>query len=431
MSTTNDTTVNAKLNTIQPIEGAKDVAANTSRTINPIDGTNGRFEWYQYNDDLRIIHCRDDDTFHAGSIVKALGSTKLPKDWLRNKQTIELLEGFMKLGEFSHVLLTTQKTKFNDIKIIEGTYIHRLLVNHFAMWISPKYAYKISVLLDDHFELKRRIEENRALEDKNKTLIQKVDELLDNNRTLIAKNDELLSKNDELLQINRDQTDTLNKMRRDMKSIKASAESIAPIASSLKNRVSSPLSEEYLLVRYSNDNGSTVDVYYKAVNPNTIKKEKIDISSYWIHQSFANSVDAQNRLLDLLQSNGMLIKLDRRAKSFKIRSYHLNKLRTIIENDLNGALNVESSEISTEATDIRDKSTVNQSAELFNGYPLDYCTEVCNRWKIDMNILSTIIERKSRYGKYPVRLHPTDGLCYRRSVNGKTIYYKLPYDAFE
>ena len=49
----------------------------------------------------------------------------------------------------------------------------------------------------------------------------------------------------------------------------------------------------------------------------------------------------------------------------------------------------------------------------------------------DYDILSTIIERKTRYGKYPVRLHPTDGLCYRRSVNGKTIYYKLPYDAFE
>lgn len=396
----------------------------SSRTIMPIEGTNGRFEWYTYNEDLRIIHSVEDDMFHAGSIVKALGSMKLPKDWVRNKQTVELFAGFSSMGEFSSTQLIDEKETFNHIHCIKGTYIHRLLVNHFAIWISPKYAYKISVLLDDHFELQRRVEENRALSGENKTLMQKVDELLVNNQTLIRKNDELL-------QINRDQTDTLNKMRKDMKSIKASAESIAPIASSLKNRVSSPLSEEYLLVRYSNDNGSTVDIYYKAVNPNTIKKEKIDISSYWIHQSFANAVDAQNRLLDLLQSNGMLIKLDRRAKSFKIRSYHLNKLRTIIENDLNGALNVESSEISTEVTDIRDKSTVNQSAELFNGYPLDYCTKVCNRWKIDMNILSTIIERKSRYGKYPVRLHPTDGLCYRKSVNGKTIYYKLPCDAFE
>jgi hypothetical protein len=39
MQTTNDTTVKA------------------SRTVTPIKGTNGRFEWYQYNDDLnKLIH---------------------------------------------------------------------------------------------------------------------------------------------------------------------------------------------------------------------------------------------------------------------------------------------------------------------------------------------------------------------------------------
>jgi hypothetical protein len=33
----------------------------------------------------------------------------------------------------------------------KGTYIHRLLTNHFASWYSPKYSYKILLILDDLF----------------------------------------------------------------------------------------------------------------------------------------------------------------------------------------------------------------------------------------------------------------------------------------
>ena len=394
----------------------------SSRTITPIEGTNGRFEWYQYNEDLRIIHCKDDDTFHAGSILRALGSRKQPSDWLRNKQTIELFAGFTTLGEFSEGQLVKEIQSSGANKGTYGTYIHRLLINHFAMWISPKYAYKISLLLDDHFELQRQVEENRALSGENKTLMQKVDELLVNNQTLIRKNDELL-------QINRDQTDTLNKMRKDMKTSKANSEAAAPIASSLKNRVSSPLSEEYLLIDYT-ENGNTIDVQYKAVNPNTIKRERLNVESFWIHQSFANSVDAQNRLLDILSEKRMLLKLDRRTKTFVIRSYHLNKLRSIVENDLYESLNIESTEISDIVSEITDKAN-EPPVEMFMGYPKEYCVKVCDIWHINSTILAKIIDKKGRYqSKYPIRLHPTDGLIYRQSVNGKTVLYKLPTDTF-
>ena len=161
MQTTNNTTINA------------------SRTITPIKGTNGRFEWYQYNDDLRIIHDRETDMFHASSIIRALGSTKDLSNWRRLQQTEELLSGFMNLRKFTGVGdLIKEIPQAGVVKAIRGIYIHRLLVNHFAIWVSPMYAYKISVLLDDHFELQRKVEENRALEDKNKSLEQKVDEPL-------------------------------------------------------------------------------------------------------------------------------------------------------------------------------------------------------------------------------------------------------------
>ena len=144
----------------------------------------GRFEWYQYNEDLRIIHCKDDDTFHAGSIIRALGSTKRVNNWIRNCETMELMRGFKCMREFAQGPLTMHHSQFNNVKCIEGTYIHRLLINHFAVWISPRYAYKISILLDDHFELQRKVEENRQLTSENKTLTQKVDQLLVDNRDL-------------------------------------------------------------------------------------------------------------------------------------------------------------------------------------------------------------------------------------------------------
>lgn len=395
----------------------------SSRTITPIEGTNGRFEWYQYNADLRIIHCRDDDTFHAGSIIKALGSTKDLSNWQRLKQTSELMTGFMTLRKFTEGQLINVVPSKGNVNGVAGTYIHRLLVNHFAIWVSPRYAYKISVLLDDYFELQRQVEEKRALSDENKTLMQKVDEQTAEIKRLL---DYAKKADTDLTAVRRD----LSTAKGLLREIHADSKAAAPIASSLKNRVSSPLSEEYLLINYT-ENGNMIDVQYKAVNPNTIKRERLNVDSFWIHQSFANSVDAQNRLLDILSEKHMLLKLDRRTKTFMIRSYHLDKLRSIVENDLYESLNVESNEISDIVSEITDKAN-ETPIEMFMGYPKDYCIKVCDRWHINSTILSKIIDKKGRYQrKYPIRLHPTDGLVYRQSVNGKTIYYKLPRDAFE
>jgi hypothetical protein len=70
------------------------------------------------------------------------------------------------------------------VKGTSGMYLTRLAINIFVADYSPEYLYKIMILLDDHFELQRKVEENRALEDKNKSLEQKVDQLLIDNRDL-------------------------------------------------------------------------------------------------------------------------------------------------------------------------------------------------------------------------------------------------------
>ena len=392
--------------------------ANKSRTITSIEGTNGRFEWYQYNDDLRIIHCVEDDTFHAGSILRALGSKKLPKDWVRNKQTIELLSGFSSMGEFSSTQFIDEKETFNHVHCIKGTYIHRLLVNHFAIWVSPKYAYKISLVLDDHFELQRLVEENRALEDKNKTLLQKVDEILADNRKTHQKLDETKQQ----------LTDANHKLD----TIKADMRSIAPVASGLTNRVSSPLSEEYLLINYTENDNGTVNVAYNAVNPTTIKRIKINVDDSWLHQRFANSVDAQNRLLELIEQEHLNIgRINRRAKSFVMNIVDLESLMKLVTDTLPTLLNKEAAHIKNKAN--KDKEIIpSPSDELYMGYSLSYCKHICKRYSITMETLTDIINREYTYGpkEYPIRLHPTDGIVYGKSINGKRRWYVLKDDTF-
>ena len=395
------------------------LTASNSRTITPIEGTNGRFEWYQYNDDLRIIHCKDDDTFHAGSILRALGSTKLPKDWVRNKQTVELLSGFSSMGEFSSTQFIDEKETFNHVHCIKGTYIHRLLVNHFAMWISPKYAYKISLILDDHFELQRQVEENRALEDKNKTLLQKVDELLIENRKTNQKLDETKQQ----------LTDANHKLD----TIKADMKSIAPVASGLTNRVSSPLSEEYLLINYTENDNGTVNVTYNAVNPTTIKRLKINVDDSWLHQRFANSVDAQNRLLELIEQEHLNIgRINRRAKSLIMNIVDLEALTKLVTDTLPKLLNKESAHIKNKANKDKENSSPTPPAELYMGYSSDYCKRICKRYSITKETLTDIISKEYTYGpkKYPIRLHPTDGIVYGKSINGKRRWYILKDDVF-
>ena len=406
---------------------------NNSRTITPIEGTNGRFEWYQYNKDLRIIHCVEDDMFHANSIIKALGSSKRVNNWLRNAETIKLIEGFESLREFAQALLYTRHSQVNNVKCIEGTYIHRLLVNHFAIWVSPKYAYKISLVLDDHFELQRQVEENRALEDKNKTLLQKVDEILADNRKTHQKLDEAHHKLDdtqmELSKTRQQLTDANHKLD----TIKADMRSIAPVASGLTNRVSSPLSEEYLLINYTENDNGTVNITYNAVNPTTIKRLKINVDDSWLHQRFANSVDAQNRLLELIEQEHLNIgRINRRAKSFVMNIVDLESLTKLVTDTLPTLLNKESAHIKNKANKDKETSPSTPSEELYMGYSLSYCKRMCKRYSITKETLTDIINREYTYGpkEYPIRLHPTDGIVYGKSINGKRRWYILKDDTF-
>ena len=132
-------------------------ATNTNATTEAI---NDNYEYIQYNNQLRIIHSIKDDMYQMQSIINACHSKKTANHWFENKTTRELLENA------SVGIPTNEKLHENRPNLaieLRGTYIHRLLVNHVAMWASPVYSWYIMKLLDSHFERERHelIEEIR------------------------------------------------------------------------------------------------------------------------------------------------------------------------------------------------------------------------------------------------------------------------------
>ena len=132
-------------------------ATNTNATTEAI---NDNYEYIQYNNQLRIIHSKQDDMYQMQSIITACKSKKQGKHWFDNKTTQEFLENASGRIPTDEKLYENRPNLSIDLR---GFYIHRLLVNHVAMWSSPKYAWDIMKLLDSHFERERQglIEEIR------------------------------------------------------------------------------------------------------------------------------------------------------------------------------------------------------------------------------------------------------------------------------
>ena len=87
--------------------------------------------------------------YQMQSIITACQSSKLSADWFRNTSTQEI-EELLTMG-FPIVF-----EKCDDLPNgLRGYYIHRLLVNNVATFLSPKYSLYIAKLLDSIFEQER------------------------------------------------------------------------------------------------------------------------------------------------------------------------------------------------------------------------------------------------------------------------------------
>jgi archaellum component FlaC len=143
--------------------------------------------------------------------------------------------------------------------------------------------------LDDHFELQRQVEENRALEDKNKTLVQKVDELLTVNR----------------------------KMCNQLETIKVTLSTLVENVSELKNHVTSNKLCRYIIVLYKDEEHS--DEKFIVIKPFCGLKEnrpKIDKSDILFEREVSCSIDSFKEALSALEER-YIVKIHYRSMTIR------------------------------------------------------------------------------------------------------------------
>lgn len=147
-------------------------AMNNSKVIR--EAISDDYEWIQYNSQLRIIHSIKDDYFQMQSILKACNAPdeKKAKHWFENQSTKELLHEFSLGAEFRPSQNPCENRQNLPIGL-RGWYCHRLLVNVFAMWASPRYSIYIMKLLDDIFT-KEREEMQKVIESKNEEIKERI-----------------------------------------------------------------------------------------------------------------------------------------------------------------------------------------------------------------------------------------------------------------
>ena len=162
------------------------MTANQSETKSAIlvhEPINEEYEWVQYNKQLRLIHSIKDDMYQMKSIVDALSPplTREPRKWVELYSTKELIKGFEELVKNSEIQVNQKivENRPNLATGLRGWYCHRLIVNLFAAWVSPRYAFHIAKLLDDIAAQERAQMENmleqskKAIEEKNKAIEEK------------------------------------------------------------------------------------------------------------------------------------------------------------------------------------------------------------------------------------------------------------------
>ena len=192
MSIAKDTTVNIKINTIQPIDGAK-----------------GNIALFYYQGKYPIYKSMDDGLYHLGSVRDAYKAStdkdinkNLINDWIKLKRTQEMIKHLRETGIPVSRILIQKRQQNNNFRYLDGWYANEEAMLEFAGWLNVGFRIEIYHCSARQAEIDRL---NADIDHKQTT----IDELK-------ADMKKLLSKNDELLQINRDQTVTLNKMRKDM-----------------------------------------------------------------------------------------------------------------------------------------------------------------------------------------------------------------------
>ena len=392
------TPINAKINTIQPIEGAK-----------------GNIALFYYQGKYPIYKSLDDNMYHLKSVMNAFKDSSdidIKKcdicEWKKLDSTKRLIKYLLEHGyPCSKTMIKKRQQKPQD-RYLDGWYGCEKLMLDLAGWLDKGFHCEIY----DTFAMSaERDRLNADINHKQST----IDEL----REMLARQEKrleyVIEQNDDLL----DRADT----------IQTHVEAISPIVTSLKNRVST-ISDEHLLVYATDDTGDTTRIKIHAVNTSTMNARGYRPEDAIAYIEGGNTVKVQNELYRLIMDRGMNIgRINRKEKCFTIRRIDLDSLKQLIERELNNRINSETESLNKTAKTIESTAPKRvKKVKEYMGYPFDYCQSVCGKWSITKEILTEIINGEWCYNvdTKPIILHKSKGLLYRTKVKGQPIYKPVP-----
>ena len=125
--------VNAKINTVQPIEGAK-----------------GNIALYYYQGKYPIYKSLDDNMYHLGSVMDAFKvstdkdiSKNLINDWVKLKRTQELVSYLAETGIPVSKVLVQKHQQDNSFRYLDGWYANEEAMLDFAGWLNVRFRIEI------------------------------------------------------------------------------------------------------------------------------------------------------------------------------------------------------------------------------------------------------------------------------------------------
>jgi len=180
-------------------------------------------------DDFSVIMMKKNGYINATKlcqeVAKQMGSKKKLKDFFGTNHNKEIVESVS-----LYTGIDVDDLKFlvqGGMKETKGTYVHHLLITHIASWASPKFAVKVSVIVNEYLSMKEKEKNDSLLKSKddkinklfilNKQSDAKLDELIRINK----KQDEKLKENnitmDELLITNKNQETKIDGIKKNLK----------------------------------------------------------------------------------------------------------------------------------------------------------------------------------------------------------------------
>ena len=142
------------------------------------------------------------------------GSNKLERvyKWFENDTTQTLIDECKQQTRLDNVKYELAK---GTPKRFAGTYVHKLLFDHFLAWLDPRYAIKISIILDSiHQDANSKLlrekddaisELKQSIDKQSEQMNAKIDKLLNYSNAITRQNVDLLERTDHL-QITADMT---------------------------------------------------------------------------------------------------------------------------------------------------------------------------------------------------------------------------------